>query len=145
MYPYLSLLFEALCCNWRRQRKEEEPSFLLVVAVGDRAHLPPVGVAYPSFCLAWREKGWERKQDWNSEGILVLGKSQMANPKQTPAARARILLYNFYKNDLVQLCLVFTPILRVMVCPSLNPKSSFGPKAVPWGFLLISFSCFTHL
>lgn len=41
--------------------------------------------------------------------------------------------------------LVFTPMLRVMVCPSLKPKSSFGPESPSWAHLLISFSCFTHL
>lgn len=36
-------------------------------------------------------------------------------------------------------------MLSVMVCPSLKPKSSFGPESTRWAFLLISFSCFTHL
>jgi len=41
--------------------------------------------------------------------------------------------------------LVLTPILSVMVCPSLKPKSSFGPESPSWALLLNSFSCFTHL
>ncbi len=41
--------------------------------------------------------------------------------------------------------LVLTPMLSVMVCPSLKPKSSFGPESPSWALLLISFSCFTHL
>lgn len=38
-----------------------------------------------------------------------------------------------------------TPMLSVMVCPSLKPKSSLGPESPSWALLLISFSCFTHL
>lgn len=41
--------------------------------------------------------------------------------------------------------LFFTPMLSVMVWPSLNPRSSFGPESPSCAFLLISFSCFTHL
>lgn len=41
--------------------------------------------------------------------------------------------------------LVLTPMLSVMVCPSLKPKSSFGPESPSWAFLLSSVSCFTHL
>lgn len=41
--------------------------------------------------------------------------------------------------------LVLTPMLSVMVCPSLKPKSSLGPESPSWALLLISFSCFTHL
>lgn len=41
--------------------------------------------------------------------------------------------------------LVLTPMLSVMVCPSLKPRSSFGPESPSWALLLISFSCFTHL
>lgn len=43
----------------------------------------------------------------------------------------------------IKLC--FTPMLSVIVCPSLKPKSSFGPESPSWALLLISFSCFTHL
>lgn len=41
--------------------------------------------------------------------------------------------------------LVPTPMLSVMVCPSLKPKSSFGPESPSWALLLNSVSCFTHL
>lgn len=38
-----------------------------------------------------------------------------------------------------------TPILRVIVCPSLKPKSSLGVESGAWACLLNSLSCFTHL
>lgn len=36
-------------------------------------------------------------------------------------------------------------MFSVMVCPSLKPKSSFGPESPTWPLLLISSSFFTHL
>ncbi len=38
-----------------------------------------------------------------------------------------------------------TPILRVMVCPSLKPRSSLGVVSGACACLVSSVSCFTHL
>ena len=38
-----------------------------------------------------------------------------------------------------------TPMFRVMVWPSLNPRSSLGPGSPLWAFLLSSSSCFSPL
>ncbi len=58
-------------------------------------------------------------------------------------------LFNYLKCLKIQWKLitltVLTPMLSVIVCPSLKPKSSFGPESPSWALLLISFSCFTHL
>lgn len=44
----------------------------------------------------------------------------------------------FYENKV-------TPILRVIVCPSLKPRSSLGVESGACACLENSFSCFTHL
>ena len=41
--------------------------------------------------------------------------------------------------------LSLTPMLSVMVCPSLKPKSRLGPESPSWELLRSSFSCLTHL
>lgn len=39
---------------------------------------------------------------------------------------------------------VMFPILNLMVCPSLKPKSNLGRLSISWDSLEISVSCFTH-
>lgn len=54
------------------------------------------------------------------------------------------ILYLYHLALLINLKKI-TPILRVIVCPSLKPKSSLGVESGACACLLNSLSCFTHL